>query len=108
MHRLVSLPYNVLWVGTAMGAVAVLSLLVLVTGARRFDGLLLWALGGTTGAWLVVDHVHEVAVLWTVTARHGLTVADLAAIPSVVIAAALMLRTGLTAHAATRNTRPHP
>lgn len=105
MHRLTSLPYDVLWVGTAMMAVAVVGLVGLLTGIRRFDGLLLWALGGTTGAWLVVDHVHEVAILWTVTARHGLTVADLAAIPPVLIAGALMVRTGLTAHTAARATR---
>lgn len=91
-----------------MAAVAVVGLLALLTGVRRFDGLLLWALGGTTGAWLVVDQVHEVAVLWPVTARHGLTVADLATVPSVFLAAALMIRTGRTVHSAVTDARRQP
>jgi hypothetical protein len=72
-----------------MAVVAVLGLLALLSDVRRFDGVLLWALGGTTGAWLVVDHQHEIAVPWSLTANHGLTVADLAAIPSVLVALAL-------------------
>jgi hypothetical protein len=92
VQRLDSLPTGFVEIGGAMVVVAVLGLVALLSRVRRFDGVLLWALGGTTGAWLVVDHEHEVATLWSLTPNHGLTVADLAAIPSVLVALALGFR----------------
>jgi hypothetical protein len=92
VQHLDSLPTGFVEIGGAMVVVAVLGLVALLSGVGRFDGLLLWALGGTTGAWLVVDHEHEIAILWSLTPNHGLTLADLAAIPSVLVALALGFR----------------
>lgn len=100
------LPSRYLYTGAALLVVTVLGIVVLVSGARRFDGVLLWLLGATTGMWLVVDHVHEISILWTVVPGHGLTAADLAAIPAVLVAAALALRGLLARHVSPGRRRP--
>lgn len=94
MHRVggVLLATNYLAVALALAVATLLGLVALAVGRSRLDGLALWLLGLTTGAWLVVDSEHEFRVLVRVTAGHGLTAADLAAAPAVLLAVVLLLR----------------
>lgn len=94
MHRVggVLLATNYLAVALALAVATLLGGVALAVGRSRLDGLALWLLGLTTGAWLVVDSEHEFRVLWRLTAGHGLTAADLAAGPAVLLAVALLLR----------------
>jgi hypothetical protein len=78
----------VLLLGTTAGSVAVVGRL----RSRRCRLGLAGALVALAGTWLAVDGPLEGPVLWDLTPAHGITAADLLAIPALAVAALLVVR----------------
>ena len=64
---------------------------VATTRHRRLQSLLAVGVTLLAGAWLLLDGPFEGPTLWSFTPAHGLTVGDLLAVPSLAVAAVLLV-----------------